>query len=29
MANEMDVLGRKQIKFLLDEKQPNWSENLN
>ena len=25
-TNEMVVFGRKQIRFLLDEKQPNWSE---
>ena len=26
LANEMVVFGQKQIKFLLNEKQPNWSE---
>ena len=26
LANEMVVFGQKQIKFLLDEIQPNWSE---
>ena len=24
LANELVVFGQKQIKFLLDEKQPNW-----
>ena len=29
LVNEMAVFGRKQIKFLLGEKQPNWSEKVN
>ena len=29
LANEIVVFGQKQIKFLLNEKQPNWSEKVN